>query len=40
MPPKIKDLAPLFYRREAKKLVPYRIGIDYRIELREKLDGL
>jgi hypothetical protein len=39
LPPEIKDIAPLFYRREAEKLASYREGIDYKIELRKEPDG-
>jgi len=31
-------MLPLFYRREAEKLAPYREGINYKIELRKEVD--
>jgi transposase InsO family protein len=39
LPPELRDMAPLFCRREAEKLAPHREGIDHRIELREQPDG-
>jgi len=29
LPPEIQDMTPLFSKREAEKLAPYRLGIDY-----------
>ena len=37
--PEIRDLIPLFNKREADKLLPHRDGVDHRIEIREQLDG-
>ena len=39
LPPEIRDLIPLFNKREADKLPPHRDGVDYRIEIREQSDG-
>jgi len=39
LPPEVRDMAPLFCRREAEKLAPHRPGIDHRIELRPLPDG-
>ena len=39
LPPEIHDMIPLFSRREAEKLAPYRKGIDHRIDLRPQPDG-
>ena len=39
LPPELKDIAPLFNKREAEKLLLYREGINYYINLRKKLDG-
>ena len=35
----IRDLIPLFNKREADKLPPYKDSVDHRIEIREQLDG-
>jgi len=39
LPPEVWDMLPLFSRREAEKLAPYRDGIDHKIELRKESDG-
>ncbi|KAK5673885.1 hypothetical protein LTS10_013333 [Elasticomyces elasticus] len=39
LPPEIRDMIPLFSMREAEKLPPYREGVDYYIDIREKADG-
>lgn len=35
LPVEFQDFAPLFDRREAEKLLLYRLGIDHKIKLRE-----
>lgn len=39
LPPEIHDMLPLFSKREAEKLSPYRAGMDHKIEIREKSNG-
>jgi hypothetical protein len=39
LPPEVYDMLPLFNRREAERLAPYREGIDHRIDLREQPNG-
>ena len=39
LPPELKDMAPLFYKRNAQKLSPHRPGVDHRIEIRNLPDG-
>ena len=39
LPPEIRDLIPLFNKREADKLPPHRDGVDHRIDIREQPDG-
>jgi hypothetical protein len=35
LPPEVYDMLPLFNRRDAERLAPYREGIDHRIDLRK-----
>lgn len=39
LPPELKDMAPLFNKREAEELPPHREGIDHHIDIRKKPDG-